>query len=369
MYYRTGTYLAVILATVLTLIPAGCTKEESQAVENAPIPIVLDGFVGAKRTESGTKTITDGNTLPPEYSIFTSAYYTDPEFPATSGDYFTGVKFSWDDAANGWLPESGIFWPLTGNGNVLDFLAVATELDLGSSMVWAGQDDNFLLGERNVHGVKMHVPVSDNDTEVLYAIASRQCSDKRPVEMNFKHTQCCLEFRISLQTDLNNLLRLSSIVVEDAYTSGECCIETHPFVSVKWNFDNAEPHATEVPGINDVPVTMPASLVYNMVLPPQPRRNIVLNFRQLSSNSGSEDDWKTLSICPAYTVSTDAAKWEADKKYIFEIIIKLGEIIIVPSVAEWKEGEDIVIPVNPVKPVKPTDTEAGFDDYTDGGLY
>lgn len=352
MYYRTGTYLAIILATVLTVLPAGCTKEEPPAVENAPSPIVLDGFVGANRTESGTKTITDGNTLPHGYSIFTSAYYTDPEFPATSGDYFTGVKFSWDGAADGWLPASGIFWPLTGNGNVLDFLAVATELELGSSMVWAGQDDNFLLGERNVHGVKMRVPVSNNDTEVLYATASKQCSDKRPVEMNFKHTQCCLEFRISLQTNLNDLLRLSSIVVEDACTSGECCIETHPFVSVKWNFDNAEPHATEVPGIDDVPVTMPvtpdqAPLVYDMVLPPQPRRNIVLNFRQLSSSSGSEDDWKTLSICPAYTVSTDAAKWEADKKYIFEIIIKFGEIIIVPSVAEWKEGEDIVIPVNP----------------------
>lgn len=364
MYYRIRTYLAAIVASALLALPASCSKEGPAAVDDAFRPIVLDALVATSPAESGTKAITnptdEDKSLLKAYSIFTSAYYTDPEFPTTSGNYFTGVKFCYDATKQGWLPappdsESDapkIFWPLAGEGNGLDFLAVATDttkLDLRPKMVWAGQDDNFLHGERNVHGVKMYVPVSDNDTEVLYAIATKKCSDKTPVQMTFQHTQCCLEFHISLQTNLDKLLRLDNIVVEDAYTSGECRIETHPSVSVNWNFEGTEAFSTVVPGIAaGTPVVMPTTAeptpIYNMVLPPQPRRDIVFNFRQLSSNDGA-DDWESLSIRPTYTTSTDAAKWEAGKKYVFEVIIKLEEIIIVPSVADWNEGPDIVVPV------------------------
>lgn len=356
-----------LLPVLLLTFAMSCTKQETITKQESLRPIVFNPSVDFRSGgESGTKAITSptetDTLLLSDYSIYSSAFYTDPEFPATSGDFFTGIRFDYDETSGGWIPAAPaapaapdastpapeIFWPLAGEGNGLDFLAVATDidsLDIASTLLWAGQDDSFLHGERNVHGVKMTMPESYCSTEILYAIASQKCNDKSPVKMTFKHTQCCLEFHIRLQANLDSLLRLNRIVVEDAYSTGECRIETHPIVKLIWNFGGSELHSKEVPHVKEsTPVTKSKPLTYSMVLPPQQVRDISFHFQQRSSDT-DPDKWEELSVHPVYRATPLQTTWEAGKKYIFEVIIKFGEIVIEPTVAEWTDGEDIVIPV------------------------
>lgn len=340
-------YAASLLALALVTC---CTKSTPTGASLRSL--VLDATVAFNSAE--TKAITnptdDYKKLPPAYSIYTSAYYTDPEFPSTDGNYFTGVKFDYDSALEGWKPASAseFFWPIAGNGNSLDFLAVATDtssLDISDKMLWAGQDDSFLQGERSVHGVRINVPDNDGSAEILYARASRQCNDKTPVQMVFRHTQCCLEFNIRMQVNLDNMLRLDRIVVEDAYSSGECTIKMHPIENASWNLETSKPHSKEVPGIAEgTSVTKTEALTYNVVLPPQPGCVIAFHFRQRSSDVGSGNGVQT-EITPVYRIAPDATTWEAGKKYIFDVTVKPGEIAIVPRVTEWKVGKNIVVPV------------------------
>ena len=358
--------ISCVAASVLVLLAAtvSCGKEEIGGGRNEEsdgritiVPKVDDvspwGMKGTKGSTAPGSAELNG-----DYCIYTSAYYTDAEFPTTDGNFFTGVKF--DDGTSGWEPGAPIYWPADTGGNGIDFLAVATDTTARGfgrkpGIVWAGQEE-FLHGEKNVHGVRIQVPYSNDSTEVLYATAHRKCDDKDPVEMVFKHTQCCLEFHI--HANLDSIIKLNNIYVKDAYSTGMLTILTHPLESVTWNTDASEPHAVEVPGVrsttgNGTPVTKDKNLDYHVVMLPQERRDIVFSFRQVSADPTDPAlpaaeralMWEAYSVEAVYTTTTEAFRWEAGKKYIFDVTIKFGEIIIVPTVAEWTDGDDIIIPV------------------------
>ena len=361
--------ISCVAASVLVLLAAAvsCSKEgigggrsEESDGRITIVPKVDDVSPwGMKGTKGSTMSDTDPG-LNEDYTIYTSAYYTDTEFPTTDGNFFTGVKF--DKGASGWAPDpdAPIYWPADTGGNGIDFLAVATDTTAKGfgkkpDIVWAGQE-GFLHGEKNVHGVRIRVPYSNDSTEVLYATAHRKCDDKRAVEMDFKHTQCCLEFHI--HANLDSIIKLNNIYVKDAYSTGELTILTHPLESVTWNTDASEPHGVEVPGVRSTTggtdVTKDKNLDYHVVMLPQERRDIVFSFRQVSADptdlphASSPTDppgegdiiWDAYSVEAVYTTTTEALKWEAGKKYIFDVTVKFGEIIIVPTVADWRDGED-----------------------------
>ena len=345
-------------ALLMLAVAVSCSKEGNGGGRNAAEDgrITLRALVcgvspyGLKGTKAITEPTKDDSTLRTDYSVYTSAYYTDKEFPSTDGNFFTGVRFYHDGLI--WNTTTPIYWPADTGGNGIDFLAVATDstvFKMSELATWAGQE-GFLHGEKNVHGVRIRVPYSNDDTEILYATASQMCDDKNSVEMNFRHTQCCLEFHI--HSNLDSILKINKIYVNEAYSTGELTILTHPLESVTWNLEGAEPHAGAVPGVVDAtPVKKDNILNYSVVLPPQERRDIVFSFRQIASlddilGMGNLDlIWQGLSIEVEYTTTTEAKKWEAGKKYIFDVTIKFGEIIIVPTVAEWTDGDDIIIPV------------------------
>ena len=353
----------------LLVVAVSCTKGEPGP---APVREASDGRItlrplvgevspwGLKGTKGMgiTRPTESDSTLNAEFSVYTSAYYTDTVFTSASGNFFTGVKF--DRTASGdWDTGTPIYWPADTGGNGLDFLAVATDTTvfrLSRLATWAGQK-GFLHGEKNVHGVRIQVPAGNDSTEILYATASRKCGERNAVtgemesvRMDFRHTQCCLEFNV--RADLDSIVRLNKIYVKDAYTTGVLTVLTHPMESVEWDVRASEPHAASVPGVIDAtPVTTSETLRYSMVLLPQERRDIVLSFRQVSADPSlvtpveASVMWDLLSVEAVYTTTTESLKWEAGKKYVFDVTVKPGEIVVAPHVVEWTDADDVPIPV------------------------
>ena len=343
-----------ISALLVLAASVSCSKTDGWGITEAVDKrITLHALVsdGSPYGLKGTKAITEptkfDSTLRSDYAVYASAYYTDKEFPSTDGNFFTGMKFEY--MGGFWDTGTPIYWPADTGGNGMDFLAVATDstvFKMSELATWAGRK-GFLHGEKNVHGVRINVPPSSGNTEILYATASQTCDDKSSVKMNFRHTQCCLEFH--LHSNIDNLIKIKNIYVKDAYTTGELTILTHPFASATWNTEGTEPHSTTVPGVTEEFINSAGTLNYSIVMLPQERKDIVFTFSQISSfdDMGYTIDliWRGLALELEYTTTTEALKWEAGKKYIFDVTIKFGEIIIVPTVAEWTPGEDILIPV------------------------
>ena len=357
---KTVALKAVLVAAVLMLLVPSCSKLEAERAEvtAGDEAIVLRPTVEAIGSPWGLKGITTptktDSTLNASYSIYTSAYYTNPDFPMTDGNYFVGVK-----ADSPWNLDYN--WPAAEDGSKsrIDFLSIATEsavYDISSIAEW-GCYDGEKFGNNATYGVRINVPnINDNNSEILYATASQRCTDKAPVKMNFKHTQCCLEFYV--HANLENVLRLDKIVVNDAYSSGELFVQIHPLEGLNWNTTSSEPHGVDVPGVLENTPLTPSKVKYSMVLIPQSRRDLTFYFQQLSFPADATTDpydlaysateterWQRFSVEPVYTTTSEAKRWEAGKKYIFDVTIKFGEVIIQPSIVEWTDADDQKVPV------------------------
>ena len=282
-----------------------------------------------------TKAAVDTTILPEDYTIYLSSYREDPLNPHATGNYFTGIPYTY--RGPGEEPDTRIwggtppqYWPF---GGKMQFLGVASDLDLSEGLTWAT--------DHNTDGVLVRVP-SDNDGthEVLYGSAGPTDGSITCVPMAFRHSQAYLVFNFS--SKCSGLVRLRDITVEDAYTGGDLHVEAYPLPLVKWDTEEIDLRDVAVPDVIDgTSLDSGLELSYSLLIVPKTGRHFTIRFQQRAS---LDFDWKTRSVDVPFTFSETSQKWKAGVKYIYNFVIDPKEITFSAETEDMDRGAgDIVV--------------------------
>lgn len=339
---RAETIAMCIVATLIGAATLSCTRDEDmperhrEAITgNRPLELAATDASanGGAKTRAGEDPAPEYDPLDERYVIFTSAYYTDSEFPADDGDYFVGAVFSHNDEDK-WSATPRQYWPMAGH---LSFLALATDPasyglspeETGNMMTWTAR--------RATDGVRMKITGYDGSSEIMYATAEANAEDAGAVSMLFHHTQACLEFNIKMtDASLNGLLRLEGIDVDAIMTDGVLTVMTYPFAEMSWDTEASESRDISVPGSqgdNDNPLEITdEGITFRLPLLPQRQRLFHIHFRQRANTSS---DWKTTSVVMTYDHEETNKSWEIGKKYVYNITLGLNTLDFEPNVVAW----------------------------------
>ena len=272
-----------------------------------------------------TKSAVSGGSLPDDYTIYLSSYFSNATGGEFSGNYFTGVPFRRNGDA--WSASPVIYWPLGGN---LDFLAAAAkDIDIGESSLW--YEDNVTRS--------VEIPVPDGrclDSEIMYACAASRKSTDGTVGLKFSHSQSWLQFEVA--SYLPNSTMIDSIVVNKTYLGGTLKIENGVFLDARWDYHGRFKKDYTVPQSRGVILNETVE-TFNLLLPEQEACDITIWFRQKDEN---EPSWDNYTRRTSYTVQANPDPWFAGIKTVYTMVI-LKQVSVQTSVHEWEDSNKTVI--------------------------
>ena len=315
------------------ILIAGAVSCSRDALSGAVGPVGASGGLLALRPSGDdvTKAYVDSTELPDTYTIVLSAFRSVEDGSAESGNYFTGVPFNCEGDGV-WHASPKKYWPF---GGMLDFLGIASEMDLTLAMTWGDR--------RNTDGVSVDVPSGNSgESEVLYSFVD-PCVVKpdSAVVMAFHHTQALLEF--NFKSELDNIVRLDSIIVEDSYTGGRLIVQQHPLSLVKWDTDDIDMRDVPVPGVNgNMALIKGKDRSFRVAVLPRSGRHFTVHMRQRPNTGAS---WSR-AVDVSYEYDEPSLKWRAGYKYIYNFNINSSEIEFTASTTILGSGDGDVVYVD-----------------------
>lgn len=273
-----------------------------------------------------TKSIVQDRTLPESYTIYASAFYTNPAVPSEKGNYFIAAPFRNNGAQ--WSASPAILWPVGGR---LDFLSIACEddaLDIAGCAGWYG--DNCSKG--------VDVTLEDGkcmNSEILFTAAHGRTAGGGGVLLNFKHAQSWLQFIVSSNQEV---IRIDRIVLENVYTGGLLSIRNDIGPDAVWSFRGHRKTDRIVTGSEGLVPKAGIPSVCNILVPEQNECDIAIYY---SVKDSPPDDWST-ARSGIYRRKACGDVWFYGEKHTLVINFSFTEVTMTASVGEWTElDEDI----------------------------
>ena len=351
----------LFVVAVAAIAMTACTNEKNEYVgenNNSPKEIAFMPLASSmtRAVVSGARTASSGFAV--GQTMYVAAYN------ATAGaDYFDGTLFS-KNAGGKWA--GGKYWPM---GVVtLNFLAV-TEGPEAAAPVFGTTSANFAS--------QAVVTMTDNSTtqhDLMYSCVRTTTTDNGngtfsypDVPLAFKHALSWVCFTVKAN-DLATAgagIVLKNVTLNGAVYSGICTVSLANYNSPSadltatpsWDASN---YTTALASAIDKPVLdSDGSIAVNSTSPqnvenatdkkgillvPNPNKTADVLNPSFASFTVKFTDSNSTERTFTYTPTTRSM--EPGKKYIYNIIFKLNEILIVPTVQDWTDGgsSDVQIP-------------------------
>jgi hypothetical protein len=283
-------------------------------------------------TTPTTRAAVDGTDFPTDVDMKVAAYQVEAE-GGTAGEYFGATTFS--KGTTYWGATPAKFWPLT--AAYINFLAIANaNADNATGVTWTYPTDG-----------KVAIVMSDNSSaqrDLMYAIGSgavtqstNALSFPAKIDMEFKHAQAWVDFKVKAKTDAETAITINSITLNGAVYEGKFTV-THTgynanssssqSVAGAWtDLGTAKPLA--VPGWTAAALTTDFVTVANGLM-------IVPDDAVTSDMTGFTIDYTFDGKNYTYTYS-DAKSVDQAKHYIYEITFELHEVLVNPTVEDWAD--------------------------------
>lgn len=317
----------LVISILLLAGAVSCRKTSMEEPGGSPVPISINAV-----SDTPTKAITDTTVMPSEYTIWLSSFLKDLERTDNMRNYFTGIPYTYNIADSLWHGTPVQYWTYSGE---LDFLGIASDLDLASSMNWSTT--------RNTDGVIVDVPAdSDGSSEVLYTMAGPFVYDGSAVDMPFYHTQTCLEFNFHCECE-DEVVYLDGIDIHDAYTGGQLYVQQRPLRLLKWDVDNIDSRDVPVPAIDTLTtLTAAKDTTFTVVVLPKEQQHFTVNFRQ-RANIGYEVS--EMAVKMPFEYYKPAMKWKMGVKYIYNFNIDPQKITFTAETANMDSNNGTIVEV------------------------
>ena len=350
----------LFLASLAAVAMTSCTSESNEYVggnDNTPKEIAFKPMASSmtRAVVSGARTATSG--FAAGQTMYVAAYNA-----TANADYFDGTLFS--KSAEKW--SGGKYWPM---GVVsLNFLAV-TEGPESAAPVFGTASANFAS--------QAVVTMTDNSTtqhDLMYSCVRTTTTDNGngtftypDVALEFKHalSWVCFTVKAYDAATAGAGIVLKNITLNDAVYSGICTISLANYSSASealsatpaWSTSDYTTKLTSA--VDKTVLDSDGSIAVNSTSPqnvenatdkkgillvPNPNKTEEVLNPSFASFTVKFTDSNSTERTFTYTPTTRSM--EPGKKYIYNIIFKLNEILIVPTVQDWTDGgsSDVQIP-------------------------
>lgn len=279
----------------------------------------------------GKSILENATALPGSYTIYASSFFVSHTDGLGNGNYFVGMPFRRDDTSGTWGADPMVYWPAGGN---LNFLCIACEddfLDVQKSVHWSEPDCTT--------GVEMDIADGTMlNSELLYTNAVTRTRDKGSVNLEFKHSQSWLQFRV--RCTRQDLMKIDSIIVYKAYSGGRFTVRNDVFASGEWSFRGHYRKDVKVPQAQGT-VPMDGYSVFNILLPEQEASGFEIHYR-LRQGNGDWDD----SRPECYRSEPIIDCWYYGTRYVYDITASFTGISLDIHTEDWI-GDNQEININP----------------------
>lgn len=305
--------------------------------------------------KAATKVPVEGATFPDLYAMQVAAYLAAGDGVTGGRNYFDGVTFS--KGTDSWV--GGQYWPVS--AATLDFLAVAPQVESA---------DDATPAITTVFNVDNHVSastttVANNETaqyDVMYAVGRQaKVAGTAPenVGLTFAHAYSWLDF--TFRTENTGVgapeIKINSITVNNVACNGTMTVNvtskdeagtadwTEGTLSATSAWTNYTPTSLPVPVEDNYEFVLtadsdagtdgnqPAEYGKGLLLiPVSPMSSFVIDY---TITIGQNAQNFTYTYTPG-----SALTWDAGKKYTYNIVITLSEIMVTPSVTEWSDTDE-----------------------------
>ena len=352
-----------IIAAIASAALASCTKNETIPTENEPQEISFSNPVSHVVTKTVLTPVAYPTTS--SFSVYAdyhkNAYATDKSDAANFQAYMRGTEgvdvthktTAIGDFDSYWSPATPYYWPKDG---FLTFAAYSP----------AGAKDDATITYTIFNGVSIeNYEVKQDLTNQRDLMLSNRVSDQKStnmiendpdpydgVQLTFNHVLSAIKFTVATDSDYSTdgyTITLNTLKVKNAYKQGDLKqfasedVDVVNLANIWSNVDTEETTGYTVCG-TDKPLSTTAvkfseDIDADLVLLPQ-----VLDH---TANSGGKVTAevvytivKTGESSIQYTANLDLSgktdgKWDAGKRYIYEITIGMEQVVFAPKVTGW----------------------------------
>lgn len=333
-----------LLVAAAVLLAAGCAKVTT--VDTAePQEIKLEGYTYAVTKAPIANDATLSGT---GYDMLVHAIHVNGN---ESSEYFTksGVTFKESGSTNKWAGTTPQYWPSEGT---LTFNAISpVTINPGKTILTS---TSFTYANGAVSEIK--ATLNDNSTNQADVLVAKTVIDQDKtnnadgVEMTFYHALAQIVVTAKTQNETPTA-KIKSIKLNNTAQAGTLSatnLSNENGPAFKWTASSYTVTGIDFNGgfINGSNLTTTESdeSIGILVLPVDEKDattkySITVNY-DLGSNKGLESTLELLS-----TDTGKISKWEAGKKYVYNLTITATEILIAPSVDNWDDpatGDDNV---------------------------
>ena len=331
----------LFLFSVAALAFCACSNDETVSENNVanqqPKEISFSPLA-----KPNTRAAVDGTAFPTTLNMMVTAYQVEAT-GGSAGAYFDATPFKYQYAAgatnstanpSNWGGTPARYWPLT--PAYINFLAIANaNADNATDVTWGTNKAD-----------QVTIVMSDNSSDqrdLMYARGDGEVTQNTnaltfptKVDMQFKHAQAWIDFKVKANSDTENAITVKSITLTGAKYNGTYTVthtgynaKTGQSVAGAWtNLGDAKDVA--VPGWNAAALNTSLVTVGNglMIVPDDAAAGDFTSFTIAYTYDGKDY---------SYTYTPASTNVEQAKHYIYEITFQLHEIYINPSVEDWKD--------------------------------
>lgn len=327
----------LIIVGIAALALSACHKVETVVTET-PQEI---GFkaISANATKANELV---GNLLTKDYSIYASAtqkntagtienpaFFLDQEFQTEDAEVAASSKYrAWKGTA-----AAPIYWPV--GGVTIDFLAYAmpTAKHLTEQ---TEQGEPVATYENKGSDVASKVVFKNwntykNQVDLLYAANNAATREKGNVNLSFKHAQALLAFQA--KTGEADAIYIHSITINGVKVKGTFTVDnSRNDLVASWSLGEATDCL--IKGSTCNLTDKYAQVGETLLVPQQPKCNFTIEYTMGKSKPMT------------YTYNETRGTWEMGKKYIYQLDMKLNEIILTEDVQDFVDAAVPEIPLN-----------------------
>lgn len=318
----------------------------SEGVADLQRPIEVNPVTGFE----GTRSAIYGSTMPFDRNLVISSVYNKEDNRGVVGtdnvykNYFQGVTFAYNASKKTWSSDDNpVYWPLTGT---LDFLAYSTTENL--TPTWGSDKWTEGVTLRNFTN-------NDISDDLLYGVAQNSSPSTTAVPIEFKHAKALIVF--TAKASFDEAIEIKSIELENVkpVTPSTTVTLPNPDDSGELTWESLGDAAPQLlPGVTDINrYTVPRTKIdvtkksgylgiggEGIMLAPQAMTTIKVTFVQKykGGTATGEEITETFTYDCKLGLADGAQKWEAGKRYIYELDFRVNEINVVASVDPWQDA-------------------------------
>ena len=335
----------LFLVSVAAVALTACTNESVEYVGDAPQAKEI-GF--APLSKPSTRAAVDGTDFPTTLDMKVAAYQVEAT-GGSAGVYFDattykhGYKGGSDASGTYWGGETARYWPLT--PAYINFLAIANaNADNATGVTWGtNKADQVTIVMSDNSSAQRDLMYARGNGAVTQSGNALTFPDK--VDMEFKHAQAWIDFKVKAKTDVEEAITINSITLTGAIYNGTYTV-THTAYNAKtgqgvagaWSALGSAQNIA-VPGWTPATLSSSAFATVGNGLMIVPDDTSTGDFTSFTINYTFDGKTYTYTYTPAST------QVEQAKHYIYEITFQLHEIFINPTVADWADQTAPAVPI------------------------